>query len=181
MTANATSSWYAITRYPVTLWPPLLNGGCQLTCAAWLPGSEGEGVADVLFRSTGREHHDFTGRLAFSWPETALPVTYDAAGNVSGAVFPRGWGLDYHSMVNSRQLSEDPRIPPHWVASQGSLFHAGHVTAPWSIFVADGSAEVHLTTARQESPQGAVVADAKDITSFAGWRNYRNVELKESQ
>jgi beta-glucosidase len=37
------------------------------------------------------------------------------------------------------------------------LFHAGHVTAPWSIFVADAGAEVHLTTARQESPQGAVV------------------------
>jgi beta-glucosidase len=137
--------------------------------AAWLPGSEGEGVADVLFRSTGREHYDFTGRLAFSWPEIAVPVTYDAAGNVSGALFPRGWGLDYHSTVNSRQLSEDPRIPPHWVASQGSLFHAGHVTAPWSIFVADDSAEVHLTTAQQESPRGSVVVASEPDGSAVAW------------
>jgi beta-glucosidase len=137
--------------------------------AAWLPGSEGEGVADVLFRSTGREHYDFTGRLAFSWPETAVPVTYDAAGNVSGAQFPRGWGLDYHSTVNSPQLSEDPRIPPHWVASQGSLFHAGHVTAPWSIFVADDGAEVHLTTAQQESPRGSVVVASEPDGSAVAW------------
>jgi beta-glucosidase len=137
--------------------------------AAWLPGSEGEGVADVLFRSTGREHYDFTGRLAFSWPETAVPATYDAAGNVSGAQFPRGWGLDYHSTVDSPQLSEDPRIPRHWVASKGSLFHAGHVTAPWSIFVADGGAEVHLTTAQQESPQGSVVVASEPDGSAVAW------------
>ena len=43
--------------------------------AAWLPGSEGEGVADVLFSAAGREQYDFTGRLAFSWPRTAMPVT----------------------------------------------------------------------------------------------------------
>jgi beta-glucosidase len=142
--------------------------------AAWLPGSEGEGVADVLFRSIGREHYDFTGRLAFSWPETAVPVTYDAAGNVSGALYPRGWGLDYHSTVNSRQLSEDPRIPPRWVASQGSLFHAGHVTAPWSIFVADDGAEVHLTTARQESPRGSVVVASEPDGSAVAWTGTQN-------
>src|SRR5258705_1815916 len=46
---------------------------------AWLPGSEGEGVADVL---TGK--YDFTGKLSFSWPkrpdQTPLNVrdaTYD--------------------------------------------------------------------------------------------------------
>jgi len=31
--------------------------------AAWLPGSEGAGAADVLFGD-----HDFAGRLSFSWP-----------------------------------------------------------------------------------------------------------------
>ena len=31
--------------------------------AAWLPGSEGRGVADVLFGD-----HDFSGRLSFTWP-----------------------------------------------------------------------------------------------------------------
>ena len=137
--------------------------------AAWLPGSEGEGVADVLFGSAGPEHYDFTGRLAFSWPQTAMPVTFDAAGNVSGALFPRGWGLDYRSTGNSPRLSEDPRIPPVWVASRGNLFHAGHVTAPWSIFVADDGAEVHLTTTRQESPRDSVVAASEPDGSTVVW------------
>ncbi len=37
--------------------------------AAWLPGSEGAGIADLLFKPTaGSGQRDFTGRLAFSWP-----------------------------------------------------------------------------------------------------------------
>jgi beta-glucosidase len=140
--------------------------------AAWLPGSEGEGIADVLFSASGAEHYDFTGRLGFSWPQTAMPVSFDAAGSVSGALFPRGWGLDYRSTVTSPALSEDPKIPAHWAASRGSLFHAGHVTAPWSIFVADDAAEtaeVHLTTTRQESPRGAVVAETDPDGVRATW------------
>jgi beta-glucosidase len=137
--------------------------------AAWLPGSEGEGVADVLFRSAGAEHYDFTGRLAFSWPQTAMPVTFDAAGNVSGALFARGWGLDYRSAVNSPSLSEEPAIPERWRSPPGSLFHAAHVTAPWSIFVADDEAEVHLTTARQESPRGTVVVASEPDGSEVVW------------
>jgi beta-glucosidase len=137
--------------------------------AAWLPGSEGEGVADVLFRSAGAEHYDFTGRLAFSWPEIAMPVTFDAAGNVSGALFARRWGLDYRSAVNSPPLSEDPRIPARWRSPAGSLFHEGHVTAPWSIFVADDDAEVHLTTLRQESPRGTVVVVSEPDASEVVW------------
>lgn len=40
--------------------------------AAWLPGSEGAGIADVLLRgSDGRVQHDFKGKLSFSWPRTA--------------------------------------------------------------------------------------------------------------
>lgn len=141
--------------------------------AAWLPGSEGEGVADVLFRSPGGEHYDFTGRLAFSWPQTAMPVRFDAAGNVSGALFPRGWGLDYRSTADAPLLSEDPRIPPDWTAAPGSLFHAGHVVAPWSIFVADDGAEVHLTTVRQESPQGTVAVVSRLEGSTVVWAGPR--------
>jgi beta-glucosidase len=137
--------------------------------AAWLPGSEGEGVADVLFRAAGREQYDFSGRLAFSWPATPMPVTFDAAGTVSGAQFPRGFGLDYQSTGNSQPLPEDASVPPQWAAPSGSLFHAGHVTAPWSVFVADQSDEVHLTTTQQESPRGAVSAAIRADGIEAVW------------
>ena len=38
---------------------------------AWLPGSEGAGVADVLIGDpSSKIRHDFKGRLPFSWPKT---------------------------------------------------------------------------------------------------------------
>lgn len=60
--------------------------------AAWLPGSEGGGVADVLFGD-----HDFQGRLPMSWP-AEMPADGDPRGNgLPGAparvLFPRGYGL----------------------------------------------------------------------------------------
>ncbi len=40
--------------------------------AAWLPGSAGQAVAEVLFKtSAGEVHYDFKGKLPFSWPKTA--------------------------------------------------------------------------------------------------------------
>ena len=142
--------------------------------AAWLPGSEGEGVADLLFRSAAGDRYDFTGRLGFSWPKTAMPVSFDATDKVSGALFPLGWGLSYGSGAAAERLSEDPRIPPHWAAAAGSLFNEGHVTAPWSIFVADGSSEVHLTTSRQESPEGAVAVELDRGGATLKWSGARS-------
>ena len=57
--------------------------------AAWLPGTEGAGVADVLFRGAdGRVAHDFTGRLSFAWPSTICPGR-------AKPLFRLGYGLDY--------------------------------------------------------------------------------------
>src|SRR5258708_8595585 len=127
--------------------------------AAWLPGSEGEGVADVLFGRAGGETFDFTGRLSFSWPGTAMPVTFRADGSVSGALYPLGFGLTYRSDTVADVLSEDPKIPALWRRRPGSLFAAAHVTAPWTLFVADNDAQVHVTTKHQASPHGAVAVD----------------------
>ncbi len=44
--------------------------------AAWLPGSEGAGLADVLLGDArGRVRHDFTGRLPFAWPADCQNLT----------------------------------------------------------------------------------------------------------
>jgi beta-glucosidase len=148
--------------------------------AAWLPGSEGAGIADVLFRAPdGSIPHDFTGRLGFSWPQTAMPVTFDEADHARGALFARGYGLDYqHSRVVAR-LSENPRIPRHFSAAD-SLFFDAHVTAPWKIFVADEIGEVGLTTARQESPQGALVTSAQPVGNVTTWAGTHPGELRIS-
>jgi beta-glucosidase len=55
--------------------------------AAWLPGSEGRGVAEVLFGD-----YPFTGRLSFSWPQS-VARTCDVGSPDYQARYPRGFGL----------------------------------------------------------------------------------------
>jgi beta-glucosidase len=142
--------------------------------AAWLPGSEGEGIADVLFRAAdGSVAYDFTGRSSFSWPRTAMPVKFAADGYASGALFPRGSGLDYRVHSELPRLSENARIPPEWRAPAGSLFHAAHATAPWSLFVADAGDQVHVTTDRQASPHQALNVTLEASGAHVAWSGSR--------
>ena len=66
--------------------------------AAWLPGSEGQGVADVLFGD-----YDFQGRLSFSWPGSSeFP---SAVGEKSPKPrFPLGYGLSYLDERSNQRL-----------------------------------------------------------------------------
>lgn len=41
--------------------------------AAWLPGTEGKGITDVLVAEDGKPAHDFRGKLTFPWPAVACP------------------------------------------------------------------------------------------------------------
>jgi len=61
---------------------------------AWLPGSEGRAVADVLFRNTdGSVAHDFTGRLPYSWPRSPEQGPVNVGDAVYDPQFPYGFGL----------------------------------------------------------------------------------------
>jgi beta-glucosidase len=57
--------------------------------AAWLPGSEGQGVADVLF-----DEYDFVGKLPVTWPRRIdlIPIN---KGDYEEALFTYGFGLTY--------------------------------------------------------------------------------------
>ena len=72
--------------------------------AAWLPGTEGLGIADMLFaRADGRRAFDFTGKLSFDWPANdCLPAR-------GGMQFHRGYGL---SLANRTRLGRLPESPP---------------------------------------------------------------------
>ena len=63
---------------------------------AWLPGSEGGGIADLLFRlPDGGMAHDFTGRLSFSWPKTPGQTLLNRHDPEYDPMFPWGYGLQY--------------------------------------------------------------------------------------
>jgi beta-glucosidase len=137
--------------------------------AAWLPGSEGEGVADVLFGSADGKPVDFTGRLSFSWPDTAMPVSFHADGSISGALHPSGFGLTYRDRTKAAELSEAAHVAPAYFAPAGSLYHAAHPTAPWSVFLADGGEQVHVTTAHSNSPHAAISAESSEMGIHLTW------------
>jgi beta-glucosidase len=57
--------------------------------AAWLPGSEGQGISDVLFGD-----YDFIGKLCFSWPQLSQAKVNKGDENYH-PLFPYGFGLNY--------------------------------------------------------------------------------------
>jgi beta-glucosidase len=58
--------------------------------AAWLPGTEGDGVADVLFGD-----YKPTGKLSFSWPRSMAQVPINVGDQPYDPLFPYGFGLTY--------------------------------------------------------------------------------------
>ena len=58
--------------------------------AAWLPGTEGAGVADVLFGD-----HKPTGKLPMSWPRTNAQIPINVGDAGYDPLFAYGFGLTY--------------------------------------------------------------------------------------
>lgn len=56
--------------------------------AAWLPGTEGQGIADVLFGDYG-----FTGKLARTWFKSIDQLPMNVGDDVYDPLFPFGFGL----------------------------------------------------------------------------------------
>ena len=68
--------------------------------AAWLPGSEGQAVADVLLRDKDdKVQHNFSGKLSFSWPSSPLQLVNKTDRDYR-PLFPYGFGLRYGELVH---------------------------------------------------------------------------------
>ncbi len=75
--------------------------------AAWLPGSEGGGIADVLIGDkAGKPRTDFHGKLSFSWPRTAAQFTLNRGDKTYSPQFAYGYGLTYKTGGRVGTLSE---------------------------------------------------------------------------
>jgi beta-glucosidase len=67
-------------------------GEIDALAASWLPGSQGEGVADVLFGD-----RPFTGRLPQTWPRSLEQEPINVGDRDYDPLYPYGWGLRTHS------------------------------------------------------------------------------------
>lgn len=64
--------------------------------AIWLPGTEGQGVADVIFKTAdGKINYDMTGRLSFSWPKRPDQTPLNVGDDNYDPLFAYGYGLSY--------------------------------------------------------------------------------------
>ena len=63
-------------------------GAIDALVASWLPGTEGAGVADVLY---GRR--PFTGQLPVTWPKSEAQLPINVGDATYDPQFPYGWGL----------------------------------------------------------------------------------------
>ena len=72
---------------------------------AWLPGTEGGGIADVILRDNdGEVHYPMTGELPFSWPGHPDQTPLNVGDEGYDPLFPFGYGLAYGE--------EDPLTEP---------------------------------------------------------------------
>ena len=99
--------------------------------AAWLPGTEGGGVADVLFRKgDGAVNYDFAGKLSYSWPKSAAQTPLNTGDEGYDPLFAYGYGLSYGDDGGVLALSEDSGLSDDQQGTSGVYFSAG-AFAPW--------------------------------------------------
>src|SRR3954471_519593 len=90
--ANLKTAGIPVVTVVVSGRPVILDGVLDRTnslLAAWLPGTEGSGVADVLFGD-----YKPTGKLSFTWPRSMaqMPINENTGGD---PLFKYGFGLSY--------------------------------------------------------------------------------------
>ncbi len=85
--ATATCVVLVVSGRPIVI-PPTQLKEIDALVASWLPGSEGAGVADVLFGKA-----PFTGKLPVTWPRSVAQEPINVGDAVYDPAFPYGWGL----------------------------------------------------------------------------------------
>ncbi|WP_424537405.1 glycoside hydrolase family 3 N-terminal domain-containing protein [Sphingorhabdus sp.] len=100
--------------------------------AAWLPGTQGNGVADVLVAAAdGKAARDFAGRLPFVWPANALSP-------ISKPLFPMGYGLTYTKPSHLGPVNEKAGVDLTLSSHISNFVVRGKIPAPWRLDV-DGA------------------------------------------
>jgi beta-glucosidase len=116
---------------------PFLNASDAFV-AAWLPGSEGAGIADVLVVAPdGAIRHDFKGKLSFSWPKLPAQVVLNRGDAGYDPLFPLGFGLTYADRTTLRHLPVDTA---EMTASDSNAFYSGQPIPPWELVLSDPEA-----------------------------------------
>jgi beta-glucosidase len=164
-------------------------GNWNALLAAWLPGTEGNGVADVLFGDYAP-----TGKLPSTWMQSASQQPIND-GDGKPALFPYGFGLTYgttttpsaYSLIQSEAYQTQSGTQTETTTDTGGGLNVGHIAAgDWlnygSLDFGSGAASVTTRFAsgtsvtgtvqyRLDSTTGPIVASVS-IASTGGWQNW---------
>ncbi|MBB5519993.1 glycoside hydrolase family 3 protein [Amphiplicatus metriothermophilus] len=143
------------------LWAnPELNASDAFV-AAWLPGTEGGGIADVLFRDeAGGVRYDFTGKLPFSWPAEPTQTPLNVGDEPYEPLFAFGYGLTY------ADRTELPELPEESVAAQAgasTFFARGAPATGMRLVIGEaGGKEAEAAAPSAQTPGGGLSLAAFD-------------------
>lgn len=152
-----------ITGRPLYMNPAL--NAADAFVVAWLPGSEGAGVADVMVAGhNGQAKRDFTGKLPTAWPANAV--------HGGPTLYPFGYGLSARTAQPTwKPLSEDAGIRE--TAENGVYFARGVPASSWSLIVAGGSdGGTRITTGSASALDGRVTVTPVDYGIQEGARRF---------
>ncbi len=130
--------------------------------AAWLPGSEGGGIADVLFKSKdGKVAHDFSGKLPFSWPATANQGPLNIGQADYHPQFAFGYGLSYAKPAAVPKLAEESGLR-HDDGEPGVFFANGALAngASWQLAEGEGEGRAVASLPSGELVKGLTLSAA---------------------
>lgn len=155
--------------------------------AAWLPGTEGKGMTDVLFRkANGKINKDFRGKLSFSWPKSACQSPLNVGDANYDPLFKFGFGLNYSSK-NTLPLLDTSY--PDGGCSKTTAVPVYNPTdrATYGLYVSSGGQRValgadlnavfNLPTVKVETAQINTQQDAKRLT----WTGAAKLEAQASK
>ncbi|MET0273062.1 MAG: exo 1,3/1,4-beta-D-glucan glucohydrolase, partial [Phenylobacterium sp.] len=135
--------------------------------AAWLPGTEGGGVADVLVGDgQGKARHDFRGKLSYSWPKLANQFSLNRGDASYDPQFAYGYGLTYRDKGALAPLSEVSGVTS--VAANTDRYLAdGKIQAPWRLVLRDAGGDTEADVAGK-SIRGALSMTSVDAGGAQG-------------
>lgn len=142
--------------------------------AAWLPGSEGAGIADVLLRKPdGSVQFDVHGKLSFSWPKRADQFANNVGQPGYDPLFPFGYGLTYADKGTWTPLPEDPGLAGDAGQRDQPWFDRGVATTGMTLQLAGADGVVmDVIHPAATTADGALVMRAINTTVQEGARQF---------
>ena len=108
-------------------------GNWDAFVAAWLPGTEGAGVADVLFGD-----YDFQGKLSFTWPRENYQIPINVGDSTYDPLYAFGYGLSYSATtpIPTNPPTSPPTPVPTGTANKGDVNSNGSIDIVDALLVA---------------------------------------------